>query len=60
MKLKLITAYLKLKKEGYDKKYRRLYYATNNLITFEQYEKYSDKIIRKGGVYYEFLPNARK
>lgn len=49
MKLKLITAYFRLKKAGYNKQHRMLYYATNNLITFEQYEKYSDKIIRKGG-----------
>ena len=43
---KLFIRYLELKKKGYNKERRMLYYAINNIITFEQYDKYFDKRIR--------------
>lgn len=47
---KLFIRYLELKKKGYNKERRMLDYAINNIITFEQYEKYFDKrIMNKNG-----------
>ena len=48
-KIKLLIAYIKLKRKGYDKEYRYFKYAIDGLITFEQYEKYIDNKIMKGG-----------
>ena len=41
--LKLLKRYLQLKKKGYNKEMRMIDYAINNIITFEQYEKYFNK-----------------
>lgn len=45
--LKLFIRYLELKKKGYNKERRMVDYAINNIITFEQYNKYVDKRIRR-------------
>lgn len=48
-RIKLLIAYIKLKGKGYDKEHRYFKYAIDGLITFEQYEKYIDNKIMKGG-----------
>ena len=48
-RIKLLIAYIKLKRKGYDKEQRYFKYAIDGLITFEQYEKYIDNKIMKGG-----------
>ena len=48
-RIKLLIAYIKLKRKGYDKEHRYFKYAIDGLITFEQYEKYIDNKIMKGG-----------
>lgn len=47
--IKLIIKYIKLKYQGYNKEERYFKYAIDGLITFEQYEKYIDNKIMKGG-----------
>lgn len=44
--LKLFIRYLQLKKKGYNKEMRMLDYAINNIITFEQYDKYFNKKVK--------------
>lgn len=44
--LKLFIRYLQLKKKGYSKDMRMVDYAINNLITFEQYDKYFNKKVK--------------
>lgn len=51
--IKLLIAYIKLKRKGYDKEHRYINYAKEGLITFEQYEKYIDNKIMKGGNKYD-------
>ena len=46
-KIKLIIEFIKLKYKGYNKENRMLYYAINNIITFEQYNNYFDKKVKK-------------
>lgn len=46
--LKLFIRYLQLKKKGYNKEMRMVDYAINEIITFEQYEKFIDKKVMKG------------
>ena len=46
-KIKMFKAYFKLKKRKYNKHMRMVYYAMNNIITFNEYEKYFDKRIRR-------------
>lgn len=48
-KLKLLLEYIKLKHKGYTKEERYFMYAIKGLITFEEYEKYFDNKIMKGG-----------
>ena len=48
-KLKLLFKFIELKIKGYDKGDRYFYYAIHDLITFEQYEKFIDNKIMKGG-----------
>lgn len=48
-RIKLLIAYIKLKRKGYDIEYRYFKYAIDGLITFEQHEKYIDNKILKGG-----------
>lgn len=48
-RIKLLIAYIKLKRKGYSKDDRYFNYAINGLITFEQYDKYIDNKIMKGG-----------
>ena len=45
--LKLFIRYLQLKKKGYSKDMRMVDYAINNIITFEQYNNYFDKKVKK-------------
>lgn len=52
-RIKLVIAYIKLKRKGYDKEHRYFKYAIDGLITFEQYEKYIDNKIMKGVNKYE-------
>lgn len=44
--LKLFIRYLQLKKKGYNKEMRMVDYAINEIITFEQYEKYFNKKVK--------------
>lgn len=44
--LKLLKRYLQLKKKGYNKEMRMVDYAINNIITFEQYDKYFNKKVK--------------
>lgn len=46
--LKRYLLYRKLKREGISKDLRMIRYATEGLITFEQYEKYYDNKVKKG------------
>lgn len=48
-KLKILIEYVKLKNKGYTKENRMLVYAMKKYITFEEYEKYFDKKVMKGG-----------
>lgn len=48
-KIKLIIEFIKLKHQGYNKEERYFIYANKGLITFEEYEKYFDNKIMKGG-----------
>lgn len=48
-KFKLLIMFIKLKLKGLDKEHRYFNYAINGLITFEQYEKFIDNKIMKGG-----------
>lgn len=48
-KLKIIKEYFKLKHKGYTKENRMLVYAMKQYITFDEYEKYFDNKIMKGG-----------
>lgn len=48
-RIKLLISYIKLKRKGYDKEDRYFKYAIDGLITFEEYEKYFDNKIMKGG-----------
>ena len=52
-RIKLLIAYIRLKIHGYNKSDRYFYYAVHNLITFEQYGKYIDNKIMKGGKHNE-------
>lgn len=45
--LKLFIRYLQLKKKGYNKERRMVDYAINNIITFDEYNKYFDEHIRR-------------
>lgn len=49
IKIQLLKKYIELKRKGYDKDRRYMEYAICHLITFEDYEKYIDKRILKGG-----------
>ena len=42
-RVKLLLEFIKLKYQGYNK------YAINGLINFEQYEKFINNKVRKGG-----------
>lgn len=44
--LKLFIRYLQLKKKGYNKEMRMVDYAINEIITFEQYDKYFNKKVK--------------
>lgn len=46
-KLKLIRTYFKLKKMGLTKEHRYTYYAINRIITFDEYDEYLSKKMRK-------------
>jgi hypothetical protein len=46
-KIKLIIEFIKLKYKRYNKEMRMVDYAINNIITFEQYEKYFNKKVKK-------------
>ena len=48
-KIKILIEYFKLKHKGYTKENRMLVYAMKRYITFEEYEKYFDKKVMKGG-----------
>lgn len=48
-KIKLIIEFIKLKHKGYTKENRMLVYAMKQYITFEEYEKYFDNKVIKGG-----------
>ena len=48
-RIKLLIAYIKLKRKGYNKAQRYFRYAMEGLIQFEQYEKYLDNKIMKEG-----------
>ena len=48
-KIKLIIEFIKLKHQGYNKEEIYFIYANKGLITFEEYEKYFDKKVMKGG-----------
>lgn len=48
-KIKILIEYFKLKYKGYTKENRMLVYAMKRYITFEEYEKYFDNKIMKGG-----------
>ena len=48
-KIKIIKAYIKYNKQGYNKEQRYFKYAIDGIITFEEYEKFIDKKIMKGG-----------
>lgn len=48
-KIKLIIEFIKLKDQGYNKEERYFKYAIKGLINFEQYEKFIDNKIMKGG-----------
>ena len=48
-RLKLLLEYIKLKHNGYTKENRMLVYAMKQYITFDEYEKYFDKKVMKGG-----------
>ena len=52
-KIKLIIEFIKLKYKGYNKEMRMVDYAINNIITFEQYDKYFNKKV-KGDFKHEF------
>ena len=46
-KIKLIIEFIKLKYKRYNKEMRMVDYAINNIITFEQYEKYFNKKVKR-------------
>ena len=48
-RLKLLLEFIKLKHQGYNKEERYFEYAIKGLINFEQYEKFFDKKVMKGG-----------
>lgn len=48
-RIKLLLEFIKLKHQGYNKEERYFKYAIKGLITFEEYEKYFDNKIMKGG-----------
>ena len=48
-RLKLLLEFIKLKHQGYNKEERYFKYAIKGLINFEQYEKFIDNKIMKGG-----------
>lgn len=48
-RIKLLIEFIKLKHQGYNKEERYFKYAINGLINFEQYEKFIDKKVTKGG-----------
>ena len=48
-RIKLLIAYIKLKLKGYNKEHRYFKYAIKGLINFEQYEKFIDNKVMKGG-----------
>lgn len=52
-KIKLIIEFIKLNYKGYNKEERYFKYAIKGLINFEQYEKFIDKKVLKGGNKYE-------
>lgn len=47
--IRLIKEFIKLKHQGYNKEERYFKYAIKGLINFEQYEKFIDKKVMKGG-----------
>ena len=48
-RIKLLLEFIKLKYQGYNKEERYFKYAIKRLITFEEYEKFFDKKVMKGG-----------
>lgn len=46
-KIKLLKLYITLKKKGYNKEKRYFIYATQGLLTFEEYENFIDNYIMK-------------
>lgn len=48
-RIKLLLEFIKLKYRGYNKEERYFKYAIKGLINFEQYEKFIDKKVMKGG-----------
>lgn len=48
-RIKLLLEFIKLKYKGYTKENRMLVYAMKQYITFDEYEKYFDKKVMKGG-----------
>lgn len=48
-RLKVLKEYIKLKHKGFNKDDRMLRYAIKGLITFDDFNKYYDNKIMKGG-----------
>ena len=52
-RIKLLLEFIKLKYQGYSKEERYFKYVIKGLINFEQYEKFFDKKVMKGGASYD-------
>lgn len=48
-RLKILKEFIRLKTKKVCKMDRMLYYATKGLITFDDFNKYYDKKVKKGG-----------
>ena len=48
-RIKLLLEFIKLKYQGYNKEEIYFKYAIKGLINFEQYEKFIDNKVMKGG-----------
>lgn len=48
-RIKLLLEFIKLRHQGYNKEERYSKYAIKGLINFEQYEKFIDNKVMKGG-----------
>ena len=48
-KLKILKEYIILKRKGFNKEDRMLRYAIKGLITFDEFNKYYDNKVMKGG-----------